>query len=224
MTAIPRQITTGKVYGYLRLSTDESTQNNSFDVQKTHINTKYHVDKYFTDTLSGSTTFDKRIGWIDLMSTIESGDIIVVHRLDRLSRDTMNYLVVEQSLQKMGVSIQFIEGVNGDDAMSKMIRTVLSAMAEFERSMIATRIKQTMQVMKADGKYLGGAVPYGYTNQDGYLTPDLKEQNIISLMKSKREEGLSYNKIAIFLNDNGYQSRGIKGFTSMSVSRAINYT
>jgi len=209
-------------YAYLRLSTSEDNQSNSFDVQLNHIESKYNIDKVYRDTLSGSTAFDKRPSWIELMSTLKSGDNIIIHRLDRLSRSTLNYLIAEQELKKIGVSLIFVEGVSNEDtAEAQLMRTMLSAMAEFERSMIRTRIKQTKAHQKTLGKFLGGKVPYGYTVDDGELIEDDREQEVIQHMIRLRNSGLSYSKVSKELTELGYTTRNGTSFANVQIQRII---
>lgn len=213
------------IYGYLRLSTNETAQKNSFEVQRQAITSKYDVPlaNFYSDTISGSTPFDKRPAWVELMKLVKEGDQIIVHRLDRLSRDTLHYLVVEQMLEKLGVELVFIEGVSGSDPMSKMIRQILAAVSELERSMIRTRTKQTKALQKSQGKYLGGSVPYGFDRVGNHLEENETEQEIIRIMQFERINGLSYGGIANKLNAKGYRARSSGGFTAMSVSRALKY-
>lgn len=211
-------------YGYLRLSTSEDKQGNSFEVQKQHISAKYKVDKFFSDTLSGSTPFDERNGWVELMQYLKKGDKIICHRMDRISRNTLNFLVAEKQLKKMGINLIFIEGASNEDtAEAQLMRNMLLIMGEFERAMISTRIKQTKQKQKAEGKFLGGAVPYGFSRDEEALIENEKEQAIIKVMKGLRLKGLSYSKIAVHLNDNLYESRTKNKWNSMQISRAINH-
>ena len=209
------------IYAYLRLSTDESKQSNSFDIQLNHINKEYEIDEVFKDILSGTTPFDKRTGWLHLMSIIKSGDTIVIHRMDRLSRDTLNYLVVNNHLEKMGVHIKFIDGVSGDTPMDKMVRTILSAVGEMERSLIALRVKQSKQHLKSKGKYLGGVVPFGYKVEDTYLIDDPQEQTIIQTVLNLREDGYSYRRVTNELSKLGMTTRKGTEFSLIQLQRIV---
>ena len=213
------------IYGYLRLSTDESNQANSFDIQKSYINDRYDINKFYSDTSSGTVPLDKRTGWTELMSVVKDGDSIAIHRLDRLSRNSLDYLTWENKLETLGIHLVYVEGQNGDDAMSVMVRTILVAVAQLERSMIANRIKQSKKVLKEQGKHLGGSIPYGYIKDiDGYLVENQQEQSVIGVMRRARTDmKLSYNKIAGYINDLGYTTRIGGIFTSTGVSRALSY-
>jgi len=210
-------------YAYLRLSTSEETQQNSFEVQQKHITDKYKIDVFFKETTSGSTPFDKRPAWLELMQIVKPDDNIIIHRLDRLSRDTLHYLVVERHLAKMGVNLIFVEGVQGDSPMDKMVRTILSAVSEMERSMIQQRVKQTMRHMRSQGLKTGGKPPYGYYVKERRLLPHEEEQAVISKMRQLRADGLSYNKIARALNDASIPTRSGSPWVAMQISRALKY-
>lgn len=212
------------IYGYLRLSTTEENQSNSFDVQRNHIESRHKIDLFYQDTCSGSTPFFKRDGWSKLMAILKSGDKIIVHRLDRLSRDTMNYLVMENELKRINVSIIFVDGIQGNDPMAEMVRTILSSVAEYERKMIALRIQQAKDIQRSQGKHLSGHVNYGYyKDSEGYLVENEEEQHIIGIMRELRSKNLSYQKIADAINARGYRTRKGVDFTSMAISRAVNY-
>lgn len=211
-------------YSYLRLSTNEDSQSNSFDVQSKYIATGYKIDGVYKDTLSGSTPFDKRAGWVELMGIVTNGDNIIIHRLDRLTRSTLNYLVAEQELKKIGVSLIFVEGVSNEDtAEAQLMRTMLSAMAEFERSMIRTRIKQTKAYQKQKGKFLGGKVPYGYKVIGNKLIKDPEEQKVIQHMIRLRDDGLSYSRVSKKLLELNYTTRKGTKFANVQIQRVIKY-
>ncbi len=212
-------------YSYSRLSTDENQQANSFGVQEQHIKDQYDINKCFRDTVSGSMELANRPSWVELMSTATKGDTIVVHRLDRLSRNSLDFLIWQKQLETKGIELKYIEGQNGDDAMSKMVRTILVAVAELERSLISTRIKQAKAKLKAESRHTGGSLPYGYDkDSDGYLIPNSKEQSVIEVMKDGRDNmNLSYGKLAGYLDDLGHKTRKGTSFTSMTVSRILKY-
>ena len=208
-------------YGYLRLSTNELKQSNSFEVQKQALSGKYRIDRYFSDTVSGNTSFDKRPGWTDLMGTVKKGDRIVVHRMDRLSRNSLDFLVVEKELLKRGVSLVFVEGPNGNSAQDQMIRTILSATAQLERSMIAARVKETRQKLKREGRYGGGKVPYGYSLRKGRLVKNTKEQRIIEMMAKLRKGGMSYGRIAEELNGQRVPTKNLGSWQATQIMRIL---
>ncbi len=227
MNALPSQITSGRVFGYLRLSTDEGKQGNSFDVQREHITKRFHVDGWFSDTVSGSVDFDKRQGWVELMQQIEPGDTIAVLRLDRISRNTLNFLVVENKLKSMDIKLEFIEGVSGTDPMDELVRTILMAVGQLERSMIAKRISQTKKLQRERGEYLGGGIPFGYAKEkrDGkhYLVEDEKQMDTVQKVLSLYEEGLSLRKISAHLEDKCIYNKIGRPMSAVSIRNIIQY-
>jgi len=77
------------IYAYLRLSTSEDKQKNSFELQPNEIKQYYHISKVFKETISGSATLHKRKKLLSLLELLKKDDKIIVLRLDRLSRDTI---------------------------------------------------------------------------------------------------------------------------------------
>lgn len=210
------------IYAYMRLSTNEDKQKNSFIIQKDHINKVHTIDKFFNDSTSGSTPFDKRSGWMDLMAIVKKGDVIIAHRIDRVSRSMLNYLVAEQQLLKMGVKLIFVEGVRDEDSPEALLlKNMLLVMAEFERSMIKQRIIQSKAKCKSEGKYLGGDTPYGFSNENGALVANEEEQEVVSVMQGLRSSGLSYNKIADSMNQSKYETRTRGKWFSTQISRIL---
>lgn len=215
-----------KTFAYLRISTDETNQSNSFKTQENLIREKYPIiDGVYADACSGSTSFSKRTEWVKLVQQLSSDDTVVVLRMDRLSRDVLEWLVVEKMLEKMNVSIKFIDGVSGSSPMDKMVRTILSAVAEMEKALIGQRIREAKAKLKSENKHLGGSVPFGYDkDSDGYLIPNSKEQSVIEVMKDGRNNmNLSYSKLSGYLDDLGHKTRKGTSFTSMTVSRILKY-
>jgi DNA invertase Pin-like site-specific DNA recombinase len=87
------------------------------------------------------------------------GDTVVVHSMDRLARNLDDLRRIVKDLNAKGVVVQFKkEGLTftGDDsAMSKLLLSMLGAVAEFERSLISERQKEGVQIAKAKGAYKG---------------------------------------------------------------------
>ena len=81
-------------YSYIRLSTDEDKQTNSFEVQRQVIdsfvkdNDLEPIHKCFEDKKSGAE-LEKRLGLMELLNTIKKHDKVIVQKIDRLSRDTI---------------------------------------------------------------------------------------------------------------------------------------
>jgi putative DNA-invertase from lambdoid prophage Rac len=88
---------------------------------------------------------------------MESGDILVVTKLDRLGRDTIDLMQTVQQLEAKGVRVHCLAlgGVDLTSAAGKMTMGVLAAVAQFERDQLIERTQSGLQRAKAEGKILG---------------------------------------------------------------------
>ena len=96
-----------------------------------------------------------------MMEYVREGDTIVVCSMDRLARNLTDLLNTTKELQAKGVSIRFIKesillDASGNDvAMTKLLMSMLGAVAEFERSMIRERQREGIELAKKRGVYKG---------------------------------------------------------------------
>jgi DNA invertase Pin-like site-specific DNA recombinase len=92
-----------------------------------------------------------------------------------------------------------------DNGISKLVFTILSAVAEAERDRIRERISTVKADQKARGSYLGGKVPYGYElvgeGKDKRLAPVAEQQEVIASILAMRAEGKPLRAIQTALSD-----------------------
>ena len=124
--------------GYARVSTNQQ----KLDIQIAHlIDQGVREDRIFTDKASGKN--DEREGLQKLLTRAETGDCILVKKLDRLGRNTLDMVNIIQKLDTKGITIRFIDdGIATDGPMGKMIITILSAVAQAERERILERTNE----------------------------------------------------------------------------------
>lgn len=74
---------------------------------------------------------------------VESGDVILIKKLDRLGRDTADMITLIKEFDQAGISIRFLDdGISTEGAMGKMVVTILSAVAQAERQRILERTNE----------------------------------------------------------------------------------
>lgn len=200
-----------KVYGYIRVSTeDQAKEGLSLDAQKAkiqayaHLNDLELLDIIADEGFSGKTL--DRPGVKRLLDLVqgEEADGVIVYKLDRLSRSTKDLLrLIEDVFHKGNTRFFSIsEKIDTETAIGKFFLTLMGALAQMERELIAERTKATLDYKKQKGEHLG-AVPYGYTVIEGKLTPKEDEQKILKKMKRWKKEGKSLREIARRLNQEG---------------------
>ena len=140
-----------RLFGYARVSTSQQ----SLDIQfKSLCNEGVIPTRIFSDKITGSSF--NREGLDLLKIKVEYGDILLVKKLDRLGRDTSEMIKLIKEFDNMGVSIRFIDdGISTEGTMGKMVVTILSAVAEAERSRILERTNEGRVEAKAKGIKFG---------------------------------------------------------------------
>lgn len=189
------------VYAYCRVSTN--LQDNGIETQQRAITgyammKGWNIDHSFLETaVSGSIPVSDRPEGFKLLSILKAGDIVITAKLDRMFRSAADALVTLEELKSMGIELHMID-LGGDvcgNGISKLVFTILSAVAEQERDRIRERIRETKRYQASEGRYLGGKVPFGYQVSEGQLVPVPEQQAILEQMKAMRAEGISYSKI-----------------------------
>jgi putative DNA-invertase from lambdoid prophage Rac len=209
-------------YGYARVSTVKQVdEGESLDVQQRTIAgyALMHgmkIDKTFIERgVSGSKPLADRPQGATLLAAIKPGDIIITPKLDRMFRSALNALDVLGKLKERGIALHMID-LGGDvtsNGVSKLVFTILSAVAEAERDRTRERVAEVKRDQRTRGRYLGGKPPFGYrVGQDGELVPDPAQQAAIARMQAMRAAGAPLRTIADALANGGVpvSFRGVK--------------
>ena len=193
------------VYFYGRCSADENFEKGSSIETQLSKATAYGViknltiNKEITESISGTVKFANRPMGLEVMNDLKRGDHIICSALDRFSRNTLDLLQVIEKFKRMKVSLHFTEfgEVTGSDAMGSVFVKLLSVFAEFYSKQCSEKQKATKDRLKSQGKFFGGKKPFGYdVDQNNYLIPCEKEQQVIRDMQLMRKKGTSYQKVA----------------------------
>jgi len=185
------------IYGYCRVSTIlQADDGESLGVQERQIQgwcmmqgedlAHLHIER----GVSGSVPLGKRPEGSAMMAALKAGDTIVTSRLDRLFRSALDALQTVEAMQKRKIRVVIIDGL-GDitgNGMAKAFLTISAAFAELERDTIRERVSTVKADQRKRGRYLGGAVPFGYSRtDDGDLVHNDVEQKIIARVKALRK-------------------------------------
>lgn len=142
----------GKIVGYARVSRKDQDLSLQMDALL-----KYGIPKslIFTDKISGAKA--ERPGLDSCLKALESGDVLVVWKLDRLGRSLINLLTLIEKLQSKGVHFKsLMDGaIDTTNAGGRLIFHVFSALAEFERELISERTKAGTEAARARGRFGG---------------------------------------------------------------------
>jgi DNA invertase Pin-like site-specific DNA recombinase len=195
------------VYGYCRVSTDrQANEGESLGVQERQLQgyatmQGMKLDRVFVERgVSGSIPLADRPEGAAMLTALQSGDVVVSPKLDRVFRSALDALQQTEALRARGVSLHLLD-LGGDIAgngLSRLFMTIAAAFAELERDRIRERIIQVKRDQKARGRFLGGTrPPFGFrAGDDGGLVPDEAEQAAIARAKRMRGRGRSLRYIA----------------------------
>ena len=160
---------------YTRKSTDENvdTDFNSLDAQResgeSYIKSQAQEgwvalpERYDDIAFSGATT--ERPALQRLLADVEAGgiDTVVVYKIDRFSRSLLDFTKLIERLEQHDVSLVAVtQQFNTTTSMGMLTLNILLSFAQFEREVIAERIRDKMAAAKRRGKYVGGVPPLGY--------------------------------------------------------------
>lgn len=143
------------IYGYSRVSTRlQATDGNSIEAQIKQLKTA-GATTIFTDTFTGTKLHRPELD--KLINQLNSGDEIIVTKLDRIARSTEEGLKLLQDLLNKGVSVHVLNmGLIDNTPTGKLIVTVLLAFAEFERDMIVERTQEGRAIARENPDYKEG--------------------------------------------------------------------
>jgi site-specific DNA recombinase len=130
-----------------------------------------HVpDRYDDGGFSGGTL--ERPALNRLLADVRAGkiDVIVVYKIDRLSRSMLDFLNLVELFESHGTTfVSVTQSFNTKDAMGRMALNILVTFAQFEREVIGERIRDKVAASRKRGKWMGGWTPLGYEVRDRKL-------------------------------------------------------
>ncbi len=145
-----------RTFLYCRVSTfGQFTENQVQEVKSAGFDVQ--ASRVVEETVSGSIPAKERKGFQTLLGKMESGDVLIVTKLDRLGRNAMDVRQTVEHLTTSGIRVHCLAlgGVDLTSAAGKMTMQVLGAVAEFERDLLIERTQQGLIRAKAEGKKLG---------------------------------------------------------------------
>lgn len=145
-------------YGYVRVSSKTQESNSSIESQKQQlIQNGIEEGNIFVEVGSGATEIKNRSVFQKLINQkLKEKDLLMVTKIDRCSRNTLEFLKLQDILFKKNITFVALDlPTSVDLATNKLMATTLSAMAEFENNRRKERQKQGIRAAQKKGKYQG---------------------------------------------------------------------
>jgi site-specific DNA recombinase len=167
---------------YARKSSDEGLEQdfNSLDAQReacaAYIASQKHEgwierpERYDDGGYSGGTI--ERPGLVRLLEDVRAKhvDVIVVYKVDRLTRSLADFAKIVDVLDAQGISfVAVTQQFNTTTSMGRLTLNVLLSFAQFEREIAGERIRDKIRASRQKGMWMGGSLPIGYDVKDRAL-------------------------------------------------------
>lgn len=198
-----------RVCAYIRVSTDNPEQLDSFETQEAHYKSLIKrnpawkfVGIYSDEGISGTKT-DGRFGLQEMMANSRAGkiDLILTKSLSRFARNTVDALSLIRELIKLGVCIRFEkENIDTSSMESELILSIMASLAEEESRSTSQNLKWSIKRSFENGTYLPNYLPYGYVYDGKEIVINDSEAEIVRFLFEESLNGKGGFRLAKDLN------------------------
>jgi site-specific DNA recombinase len=145
-----------------------------------------------------------------LLADIEGGkiDIVVVYKVDRLTRSLADFARIVELFDRRRVSfVSVTQAFNTTSSMGRLTLNVLLSFAQFEREVTGERIRDKIAASKAKGLWMGGRPPLGYDGKDAKLLVNEPEAKTVRLIFARYIELGCVRRLQANLEEDGIRSK-----------------
>lgn len=171
---------------YVRVSTVEQNEARQIEALE-----KYHIDKWYTEKVSGKNAAD-RPELQTMLDFVREGDTLYIHDFSRLARSTKDLLDIVELLNDKGVHlVSNKENLDTSTPQGKLMFTMFAAFYEFERTNMLERQAEGIAIAKREGKYKGrkaieiDTVKFE-TQYERYLKREINKTELAKVLKVSR--------------------------------------
>lgn len=214
---------------YIRVSTDDQAREGfSIPAQREKLLAYVHSQDWTVSDLyvdEGASAKDtNRPELARLLADVRSGgiDVVLVYRLDRLTRSVLDLYRLLQEFEEYGVRFKSCTEVyDTTTAMGRLFITLVAALAQWERENLGERVRLGMEQMVKERKRPGGPPPYGYELADGKLAVHPEEASVVRMMFESYNRGESPRSIAEHANRGGARGKNGARWSAGAVLRLL---
>ena len=234
-TALPTAMQKRRCAVYTRVSTDEQTNReyNSLHAQRDACEAYVAsqraegwvlVEDCYDDGGYSGGTLD-RPALRRLLADIEAGliDVVVVYKIDRLSRSLMDFTRLVEIFDRHGVTfVSVTQSFNTTTSVGRLTLNILLSFAQFEREVIGERIRDKFAASRARGMWMGGSVPLGYDVGDRKLVVNETEAATVRRIFTGFSEIGSGTKLTKVLRSEGVTTKRGKPIDKGDIYKLVN--
>jgi len=217
-----------RVAQYARFSSDNQ-RTESIDAQIRAMNqfckqNHWQIVATYTDEARSATT-DNRPQFQKMISDSSKGlfDIVLVHKLDRFSRDRYDSAIYKKRLKKNNVKLCSVLERMDDSPESIMMESVLEGMAEYYSKNLGREVMKGMNETALQCKSTGGIMPLGYDlDENRHMIINEHEAKAVKIIFEMFADGHGYSAIINYLNEHGYTTKRGRIFGKNSLYEILN--
>ncbi len=168
---------------YVRVSTVEQNEARQIEALE-----KYGIEKWFTEKVSAKDTNRPQLQ--QMLDFAREGDTIYIHDFSRLARSVRDLLDITERLQTKGIHlVSNKENIDTSTPTGKLLFTIVSAIAEFERANLLERQREGIAIAKRNGVY-SGRKPFTSDKFEGlysqYISREINKSEFAKLLEVSR--------------------------------------
>jgi len=144
-----------------------------------------------------------------LMQDVEAGkvDAVVVYKIDRLTRSLLDFVRLIEIFDRQSITLVSIsQAFDTSDSMGRMILNVLLTFSQFERELIAERVRDSVRTRKRHGRIHGGLPPFGYVAGESGIDVDQAEAEIVRFIFAEFLRTRRYTSVMTAVREAGFCS------------------
>jgi DNA invertase Pin-like site-specific DNA recombinase len=200
---------------YTRVSTeDQAKEGFSLDAQLDKLRSyckarDWDIAKEYVDDGYSGRYIRRRPAYKKMMEEIDDWDILLVIKMDRIHRNSKNFMLMMEDLKKQNKEfVSMTESLDTSTAMGRFVMDIIQRIAQLESEQIGERVYIGMeQKAKVNGGVLGFNIPYGYDYIDGKLIINENEARVIKDIYSWYNGGNTMGKIVKMLNSSNIPTK-----------------
>ena len=180
------------------------------------------IVKIFKDEAKSATS-DKRPEFQKMIKYCESEEtevsMVIVHKLDRFSRDKYDSAKYKQKLKQNGIRVVSVLEYLDDSPESVILESVIEGMAEYYSKNLAREVMKGLKETALQCKHTGGSAPLGYdVSYDKTYIINKEESQAVKIIFDRYVRGYSYSYIIDELNQLGYKTKKCNKFSKNSLN------
>lgn len=184
----------------------------------------YEMVAHYADKAKSGTNSSKRVEFLKMIKDAEKGlfEVVIVHKLDRFSRDKYDSALYKRKLKQCGVKLISVTEQLDDSPESVILESVIEGMAEYYSKNLARETLKGLMENSYKCLHNGGKPPLGYdVNEEKKYVINEKEAESVRLIFDMYISGYTQSQMVDELNARGYKTKLGSVFRSNSIHSVL---